>query len=62
MGGLWGLVTVIGAAVFLAALAFVVIRNKNAPAGNRQAAEQSARDLREKLTAEREQREGRDEG
>ena len=60
MGSLWSIATIVGPILFIAVLAFVLLRNRAAPDSNREIAEQGAVDLREKLTAEREARENRD--
>lgn len=61
LGGLWGLATVIGPILFVIVLAWAIMRNRKAGDRNRQIAEKSAGDLRDQLTAEREQREGKSE-
>ena len=57
MGSLWGIATIVGPILFVAVLAFVLLRNRAASPHNREVAEQGAIDLREQLTAEREERE-----
>lgn len=57
MGGFWGAATVIGPILFVAVLAWVIYRNRAAPDSNLRIAEDSAREVREEMTEERERRE-----
>lgn len=58
LGGLWGIVTIVGPLLFLAVLAWVIIRNRKLTPREKQMSEDSAVAVREEMTAERKQREG----
>ncbi|MGF7147272.1 hypothetical protein FHS96_000881 [Sphingomonas zeicaulis] len=51
-GGLYGVVTIVGPILLLAALAFAILRNRKRTPADRQRTEQATRELREQLSDE----------
>ena len=51
-GGLYGVVTIVGPILLLAALAFAMLRNRKRTPADRRRTEQATRELREQLSDE----------